>query len=460
MLLTAGKDQSLWLYDWDTDKPPRKGPGPDTFHCTAFSADGQRVATAAGGSGQVVVWDVSSGKAMKTLKSAYGSAVRNIYFLPNGRLLAAYYWGALYCWDIDSETLVYQFSNSTGVAGAALLPGGATVAVADRTTVRLLDTATGKEILAAAPYPGSVSCVVFCPDGKHLLAGSLAPVWSVGAVRLWDLQMMREVNRVYPGGSVYSIAVTADSQRAVAMGNQMLAWDLASRKILFHRTGWSWGLVRFAAGDKWLLATRPVDWGDVAILNAQTGEESKSFKGHKSKRPCDLDVFADGRQAVSTSEVHTSSQPGDICFWDVPSGEVKKSWPFPTKAFSTLRLSPDGRYLYAGKEGEESLWIWDLNKDDPTSGLSVPGHKAQMHSMAISPDGRTLVTCAPTGEPSVIQWDVPAGNKRQEWKIAGINATGLRQILAFAPDGRHVAVGRSDGRILILRLKEADTKTP
>ena len=75
--------------------------------------------------------------------------------------------------------------------------------------------------------------------------------------------------------------------------------------------------------------------------------------------------------------------------------------------------------------------------------------------MAISPDGHTLVTFAPF-ESKLIEWAVPAGKKVREWLLPRV--TYSQQALDMAPDGRHVALGRADGRILILRLKEAAKK--
>ena len=80
-------------------------------------------------------------------------------------------------------------------------------------------------------------------------------------------------------------------------------------------------------------------------------------------------------------------------------------------------------------------------------------HKSYITSMALSPDGNTLLTFAPV-EHKLFEWTVPAGNKGREWKLP--STPYHLQVLAMAPDGRHLAVGRGAGRILILRLKETE----
>lgn len=45
----------------------------------------------------------------------------------------------------------------------------------------------------------------------------------------------------------------------------------------------------------------------------------------------------------------------------------------------------------------------------------------------------------------------PTASKENEWQIPTITSTWYQQV-DIAPDGRHAAIGRTDGRILILRL--------
>lgn len=81
-----------------------------------------------------------------------------------------------------------------------------------------------------------------------------------------------------------------------------------------------------------------------------------------------------------------------------------------------------------------------------TASNSSSGHDgATVNSIAISPDGKTLVSSDTLGR--VIVWDTAKGDKTHEWKIeGGVNG------VAFAPDGRHVTTANGNGTIYILRL--------
>jgi WD40 repeat protein len=66
-------------------------------------------------------------------------------------------------------------------------------------------------------------------------------------------------------------------------------------------------------------------------------------------------------------------------------------------------------------------------------------------AMAFTPSGTLLATAGLA--PRLILWDVKTGEKRREWQLHDEVCA-----LAFAPDGRHLAVGNADGTLYVLRL--------
>ena len=63
-----------------------------------------------------------------------------------------------------------------------------------------------------------------------------------------------------------------------------------------------------------------------------------------------------------------------------------------TKAIWCVAISPDGRWLVTGS-WDETARLWDLKSKNPADGSRVlKGHTAYIFCLAISPDGRWLVT--------------------------------------------------------------------
>jgi WD40 repeat protein len=108
----------------------------------AFSPDGQRIA-AAGGSwdhGQVIIWDVLTGKKLHTLEG-HALMVNSIAFSPDGSRLAS--------------------GSNDG-------------------TIKLWDVDKGQEVLTLRGHHSGVLCVAFSPDGHKIASGSIdhtAKVW-------------------------------------------------------------------------------------------------------------------------------------------------------------------------------------------------------------------------------------------------------------------------------------------
>jgi WD40 repeat protein len=60
----------------------------------------------------------------------------------------------------------------------------------------------------------------------------------------------------------------------------------------------------------------------------------------------------------------------------------------------TVMLFPDGKTLAAGDKAG-NLMMWDL--ETGTEKFRTKAHEAQINALTLSPDGKTLVSCAHDG---------------------------------------------------------------
>ena len=75
--------------------------------------------------------------------------------------------------------------------------------------------------------------------------------------------------------------------------------------------------------------------------------------------------------------------------------------------------------------------------------FTLPGHTGQVNAVALSPDGRHLLTASHDG--AIRIWDAATGSpvKSFDWGIGPVTA------VAFAPDGLTCAAAGLNGRLVL-----------
>jgi WD40 repeat protein len=143
----------------------------------AFSPDGTRLVvssqTAFGVSGAVDVWELENGRGIQTLRGLANRVVQ-ISISPDDRLLAALdeNWH-IAIWDLLNGRLLHVLEAPRGYyadnAGLAFSPNGDQLAFSTKTTAKLWEVATGKQIGLWPLSPGLNDKLAFDPTGKKLL---------------------------------------------------------------------------------------------------------------------------------------------------------------------------------------------------------------------------------------------------------------------------------------------------
>ena len=165
----------------------------DRVTAVAYAPDGKRLATA--GEGRVHVWDAADGRLLQTVPVAEKDFVSALRFSADGR--------ALYAAAVtrDKGVTLGHLDPATGkrVATTVVVPNdrqrlfepearfspdGTRLAVfsEDGARLRVIDTATRKEVWAEKSANGRVWSLEFRPDGKALAVGM-----EHGRVRIIDL---------------------------------------------------------------------------------------------------------------------------------------------------------------------------------------------------------------------------------------------------------------------------------
>jgi WD40 repeat protein len=159
--------------------------------CLAFSPDGKTMAIGMGLEGDaffgVELRNVSSGKLLRSL-AGHAASVQSVTFSPDGKTVASGGWdGIVKLWNVTTgvplRTLKTNFATSL-----AFSPDGKIFASDDRSTVKLWSVKTGRELRTFKGHFDSVSSISFSANGKYVLSGS-----QDSSVKLWEVSSGKEL---------------------------------------------------------------------------------------------------------------------------------------------------------------------------------------------------------------------------------------------------------------------------
>jgi WD40 repeat protein len=289
-----------------------------------------------------------------------------------------------------------------------------------------------------------VSSIAITPDGQLIASGS-----EDKTIKLWNLrtgQLLRTLTGHSEG--IRSIAISLDGKLLASGGDDktIKLWNLDTGKLLRTLTGHS-EIVQSVtiSPDGKLLASGSND-KTVKLWNLETGQEIRTLTGFSSI-VYSVAISPDGQSLVSGAE--------KLYLWHLPTGNLMSTISDPSgNAIPSLAMTPDSETLVSGSNwGKFSLWnLRNLVKGckgvqpcRPTHILS--GSKGGwVHSLAISPDGKTLATGSDR-ENTIKLWNALTGKLR----ISISNRSTPVESLAFSPDGNTLVTNGEDGKIEIWR---------
>ncbi len=404
---SGSDDGGLTLWDpasgtkqWETKQPGE-------VRALAFAPDG-RTLVAGGGpeygwtAGKendpfLVMVDASSGKDARPLGISRDS-VASVAFSKDGKVLAAGLGGTLRFWHgTTGKERFAADGHENWISAVAVTEDGQMAVTAGGDGLLILwDLASGKEKLRLKGHQSQVRAAAFVPGGKLLASASTDQ-----SVRLWDRATGQEVRllKASPDGLLYSLTISPDGKLLAAgdyHNGSVFVWDLATGQLL-HRTrieeqlGHGVMCLAFspdgrtlAAGETVLNAKRGAPAKSrIFLWDALTGSKPRAFSAH-AYAVNSMAFSADGTMLASTGWSDKT-----IDFWDVASGTKLFDLPCGS-GNSVAAFSHDGKMLACGGSPQEGISLWEVSSKKLRQKFS--GHIASLHSLAFSPDGKTLVS--------------------------------------------------------------------
>ncbi len=185
----------------------------------------------------------------------------------------------------------------------------------------------------------------------------------------------------------------------------------------------------------------------VKFWDAETGKEKLSLGELKNAGLFRIGFSPDGRYLAIT--FRKQIQEGDaIELWDVQKGElVRKIAMDYGRVAPFFTFAPDGKTIavvYGGPptKFEGGVRLWDTQTGEMKQYLT--GHRSLVIRVAFSPNGKFLATGGDQHDKQSRLWDLKTG---KESLVIDTEATVLA--LVFSPDGRTIATGLGDGRVVL-----------
>jgi WD40 repeat protein/class 3 adenylate cyclase len=131
--------------------------------------------------------------------------------------------------------------------------------------------------------------------------------------------------------------------------------------------------------------------------------------------------------------VASTAEDGAVCVWDARTGRSLRRFTGHDGLAGALAVSPDGRYLLTGGADKRiRLWEIDGPSDDPAAQFP---ESCEVRGVAFSPDGKFAASGSGRPTPTVRVWDLAGRTEVESFAApAGQAFYGV----AFSPDGARV----------------------
>ncbi len=397
----------------------------------AFSPD-TRLAVTGGSDNTVKLWDMGTGRELRTLRGFSRPADRVAFSVDGRAMMAASDDGTLRVWDVTTgrELSSMSFPTLKSVFGMAFSPDRKIFASGgDDMTVSLWEVATGRQLRVLSGSGMKIYALAFSPDGKRIVGGGYG-----GTIRLWDAVTGAPLpSPVAPAGIVYALAFSPDG-KLIASGGADKTVKLGDAKTgaLRHTLSGHTESVKVVAfsPDGKTLASASSD-KTVRLWEVATGKLLRVLSGGQP-----VAFSPDGRAlAVGVGD--------DVRLLDASTGGELGALRGHTSFAYFVAFSPDGKMLAQSAAGRPNyVKLWNVGAGRELSTLKAENNLGSL-ALAFSPDSRLLAM--PSAFNAMRLWETRAGKERLTW---GKEYTLDYSAVAFTPDGRYVVTGSNNGRVV------------
>lgn len=307
--------------------------------CVQYNPQGTLLASTSGDN-SVRVWDVKTGKCIKTLFDKKDEHLRGVVFSPDGKRLAAFYdQGKVKVWEVETFELLFEVDHHGWIYDIAFSPDGTKLAVPgeycddpyrygiyrDDHEVVIWDISTGNSVRRlTAEYEAedrlfyedstktlvlslNINAIAYRPDGACLAAGT-----NDCTVKTWNPATGRRLkNRWADDWQIKDVEFGHRTNRFATASDSVCVWNSKTGKLIhkFEFRNYAERL-EFSADDSRLAVHYPNSHA-VVVWDVETGEEICRYTEVKYD-VFDISFCPDGKHVALAMNNNT------IRIWDLP----------------------------------------------------------------------------------------------------------------------------------------------
>jgi WD40 repeat protein len=179
----------------------------------------------------------------------------------------------------------------------------------------------------------------------------------------------------------------------------------------------------------------------LRIADVETGRELRTFPLRPHEWPNRFALSPDGRTLAAA--IRTVTPPGlkiphAVVLWNTATGKELNRLPSPAGQIKALALSPDGKTLLTVAGKDRTLHAWDLRSGKELVHPIRPNRL--IATLDFSPDGTLLAfSTNENGRKSLFLWETAPWRQRHRLAANLRFSRTIEDVLAFSPDGSLLA---------------------
>jgi WD40 repeat protein/transcriptional regulator with XRE-family HTH domain len=406
--LVASGDEAGQIVLWDIRSSERR----TTLHrhaggsaSIAFNPEGTLLASGSD-QGIVELWEVEGAHNRYDIKVLEGHAnwVSMVAFAPRGLLASVGYGGQVKLWDVRSGKLLRTIQGfSRLITALSFSPDGRLLVQGDDNgMLRVWEVSSGDCLVAIREHTGPVWAIAWAPDGNTFASGG-----DDGEIRLWEARGGRLLQS-FDAHTVliWALAFSPDGRLLASGGGDKVIkiWRVASKDVeeLFAALEEVTDQIISLAfsSDGQLLASGHRN-GEIKLWEVASGQCLHTMQ-HNASPVSALSMSPDGKTLIS------SSNHGVLKKWDVASGQCVETVPADVVGnwVKAAAFSADGALLATGS-ADQSVQLWRVDHSGVQQPIVLAGHVGQVWAVALSYDHRMLASSDDEG--MTLIWDAQSG---------------------------------------------------